>query len=145
MQNFHKRPDKSSLEEIKRKQNKREGLTTVSDLAFGFFSYLEIQCRQKLTHENLVNVGKSLHHNISHQLTNDSELYNSWFMCVTKSMTPNYDSECENEIQARLSLMVITVDNLIILFESIINVFLKVSLSQFRRDYLGFLKKEKGC
>ena len=60
-------------------------------------------------------------------------------------MTPNYDSECENEIQARLSLMVITVDNLIILFESIINVFLKVSLSQFRRDYLGFLKKEKGC
>jgi hypothetical protein len=43
------------------------------------------------------------------------------------SLTPNYDSECENEIQAQLSLMVITVDNLIILFESIINVFLKVS------------------
>jgi hypothetical protein len=38
--------DKSSLEEIRRKQNKNEGLTNVSDLAFGFFSYLEIQCRQ---------------------------------------------------------------------------------------------------
>lgn len=136
--------DKSSLEEIRRKQNKNEGLTNDSDLAFGFFSHLEIQCRQKITHENLVNVGKSLHHSIIHQLTNDSELNNSWLMYVIKSMTPNYDSECENEIQAQLSLMVNTVDNLIILFESIINLFLKVSLSQFRRDYLGFLKKEKG-
>jgi len=65
-------------------------------------------------------------------------------MSVTKSMTPNYDSECENEIQAQLSLMVTTVDSLIILFESIINLFLKVSLSQFRRDYLWFLKQQKG-
>jgi hypothetical protein len=89
MQNFHKRPDKSSLEEIKRKQNKREGLTTVSDLAFGFFSYLEIQCRQKLTHENLVNVGKSLHHNISHQLTNDSELYSNKIMRLSTVITIN--------------------------------------------------------
>lgn len=33
--------DKSSLEEIRRKQNKNEGLTNVSDLAFSLFSCLE--------------------------------------------------------------------------------------------------------
>lgn len=30
------------------------------------------------------------------------------------------------------------------LFKSVVNLFLKVSFSQFRRDYLAFLKKEKG-
>jgi hypothetical protein len=52
--------DPESLDEIKRKQNEREGLTNITDNAFQFFTRLENLCRTKLTHFNLVEHGKNL-------------------------------------------------------------------------------------
>ncbi|CAG2206493.1 PIF1 [Mytilus edulis] len=138
--------DKTSLDEIKRKQNQREGLTNISDSAFDFFQKLEIQCRQKLTHENLVIYGKNLYNDSLKQLFDDYELYEAWLMCVTSSVTTSSEDECENDhdIRTLLNSMATAVDNFLILFQSVVTLFLKVSLSQFRRDFLAFLKREKG-
>lgn len=133
--------DLESLEEIHRKQNQREGLTNITDEAFSFFQSLELQCRQKLTHENLVNVGKTLFHDVKEELLCDSDLYQSWLQCVVKSRKC---TESESNIDELLSTLVTACENYIDLFNSVVELFLKVSLSQFRRDYLAFLKKEKG-
>jgi hypothetical protein len=52
--------DPLSLEETKRKQNEREGLTNITDKAFEFFEKLEQLCWQLLTHVNLAVHGKNL-------------------------------------------------------------------------------------
>lgn len=40
--------------------------------------------------------------------------------------------------------LVMVSENVLDLFKLVVNLFLKVSFSQFRRDYFVFLKKEKG-
>lgn len=136
--------DPDTLHEIKRKQNQREGLTNISDLAFNFFQKLEILCRKRLTHENLVTVGKTMFTVVKEELLSDPDLYQSWLECVSNSFKTAPQSEQRDSIEELMFFLVMASENVLDLFKSVVNLFLKVSFSQFRRDYLAFLKKEKG-
>lgn len=139
--------DLSTLQEIKRKQNQREGLTNISDTTFGFFERLEIECREKLTHANLVAKGKSLYNDILNTILNQSNLFEAWTTCLTKSATSHIsksENGDESNVSDLLTVMVTSVENYVLLFNYVVTLFLKVSLSQFRRDYLAHLKIEKG-
>ncbi|CAC5396937.1 PIF1 [Mytilus coruscus] len=132
-----------TLLETKRKQNDRESLTNVSDVTFNFFQKLEIVCREKFTHSRLVDTGKYLFSSVKEEVLRNYDLFENWIKCVVSSR--NQPIEDQNEdISNILSTMVMACENYIEIFQSVITLFLKVNLSQFRRDYLTFLKKEKG-
>lgn len=77
--------DPESLNETKRK-NQSEGLTNITDNSFNFFIDLELLCRTKLTHANLVDYGKDLFVFVETNLLTDSGLFEKF---ILKS-TPKY-------------------------------------------------------
>ena len=134
-----------TLLEVKRKQNERESLTNVSDLTFNFFQNLDQMCREKLTHERLVIAGKHLFSGVKEEIIRSSQLFETWIHCINSSriQTESVDEESE-DISDLLSKIALSCDSYIEIFPSVVILFLKVSFSQFRKDYLTFLKKEKG-
>ena len=133
-----------SLDEIKRKQNEREGLTNITDNAFQFFTRLENVCRTKLTHFNLVEHGKNLFNCVENELLNESALFSICINLFTEVKGSSDTFEKENsDIDDLLKSLVNRCENYIELFDCIV-LFLRVAFSQFRGDYLFFVKKEKG-
>ena len=135
--------DPERLVEIKRKQNEREGLTNITNNAFQFFTRLENVCRTKLTHFNLVEHGKNLFNCVENELLNQSDLFN---ICVNlftevKESSDTFEKE-HSDIDDLLKSLVNRCENYIELFDCIVNVFLRVAFSQFRRDYV-FCKERK--
>jgi hypothetical protein len=141
--------DPESLEEIKRKQNDRESLTNITDEVYDFFVKLENRSRQNLNHENLINHGKHLHSYVQTEIKADIELYEFWLLCFSTrlefpstemDMIDNTMTEISNVLQA----IVTKCESHVELYNSVIDLFLCVSLSQFRRDYLAYIRQEKG-
>ena len=134
--------DPESLDEIKRKQNELEGLTNITDNAFQIFTRLENLCRTKLTHFNLVEHGKNLFNCVENELLNESDLFSICINLFTE-VKESSDTFENSDIDDLLKSLVNRCENYIELFDCIV-LFLRVTFSQFRRDYLFFVKKEKG-
>lgn len=138
--------DPGSLEEIKRKQNDRESLTNITDEAYHFFAKLDNRSRQDLTHENLVKYGIHLHTFVQSEIKTESELYEIWLSCFFMSLTL-HSPETDNtliEITNILSAIVTRCENQMEVYKSVIDLFLCVNRSQFRRDHLAYIRQEKG-
>ncbi|VDI83329.1 Hypothetical predicted protein [Mytilus galloprovincialis] len=135
--------DVESLDETKRKQNLREGLTNITDNAFTFFTKLELLCRNILTHGSLVQHGKYLFSNVKEQIIKDKDLFELWSITLTKAISSS-EGENDCDIIETLSSLVQQCVEYIEIFNAVVDLFIKVAFSQFRRDYLQFLKKEKG-
>lgn len=118
--------DPDTLFEIKRKQNQREGLTNISDKAFNFFQTLEILCRKRLTHENLVTVGKTMVTVVKEKLLSDPDWYQSWLECVSNSFktAPQRDS-----IEDLMFILLMASENVLDLSILVVNLLMKVSFS----------------
>ncbi|KAJ8301617.1 hypothetical protein KUTeg_020604 [Tegillarca granosa] len=136
--------DPDSLNEIKRKQNERESLINVTNACFHFFTKLECLCREKVTHLSLSEQRKKLFNHVKEELLKDSNLFNCWLKEFSQPNVGEDPSGEGDEIENIVSSMTEICENCIDLFNFVVNLFLKVSFSQFRRDYLAFLKKEKG-
>jgi hypothetical protein len=135
--------DPSSLEEIRRKQNLSESLTNISDDAFDFFSYLEVLCRTELDHSNIVEYGKDLYAQVRKHLLTDSVLFQKWLTLFKVSTKAEYAETSESVDDILCGMIDICISNIEI-FDEVVTMFLKVAFSQFRRDYLSYIKKEKG-
>lgn len=150
--------DLESLEEIKRKQNDRESLTNITDVAYTFFAELEMMCRKELTHTNLVEHGNNLHYYLQTKIKENSKLFESFLLCNFPVKRSCEEREAENaceieadstgtllkEIELILSGIIACSENYIDVYHTILDLFLCVNLSQFRRDYLAHVQKEKG-
>ena len=98
-----------------------------------------------MTHTNLVHHGKSLFSNVIDELYKNTDLFELWVGTLTKIYVVTYDTSGNvDNIGSILHSVVTSCGNIIELYHSVIQLFLKVSFSQFRRDFLSFLKKEKG-
>ena len=79
------------------------------------------------------------------ELYKNTDLFELWVGTLTKNYVVTYDTSGNVEnIGSILHSVVPSCGNFIELYHSVIQLFLKVSFSQFRRDFLSFLKKEKG-
>lgn len=136
--------DIDSLQETRRKQNERESLTNLTDTSFEFFMKLETLCRRKLTHFSLIHYGKHLFSNMIAELLSDSELFELWFETLSNNFVVTYVTSDDENIGSMLHSVVTCCENFVELYHSVVQLFLKVAFSQFRRDFLSFLKKEKG-
>lgn len=137
--------DADTLLETKRKQNEREGLTNVTDMIFEFFIKLEELCRKMLSHCNLVDYGKVLYRHVLDELLKNSALFEFWVETLTNNFEVNYNSsDNDDDIDSILNSVLTSCENYLELYKEVVQLFLKVSYSQFRRDYLTYLKIEKG-
>lgn len=142
MKNSSKDPE--SLQETKRKQNERESLTNITDISLDFFCKLEILCREKLLHSNLVKYGKKLFSHVLEEISNDIYLFEIWVQTLTQNYEFRYSSTDDENIEIIIQSVILSCENYLEIYQSVVLLFLKVSYNEFRRDFLTFLKKEKG-
>ena len=138
--------DPESLLETQRKQNRAEALCNITDNCFHFFQKLEEHCRELLTYENLFDnrsdmytvVESKILHSSAHEKLFLQNLVGK-FYCEEHGIS---DAEldkshlCETD-DCYICELIRTI------FQSIICLFVKVSMAQFRRDYLSALKVYK--
>lgn len=131
--------DIQSLQETQRKQNLLEGLCNIDDETFNFFLQLERQCRELLCYENLqekkseffIYVKKNMLENEDHK----KSLIKLFSNFVTDEHGVSIECFCPEDCNACSILKTI--------FKDVISLFVKVSVAQFRKDLLSFLKTEK--
>lgn len=88
---------------------------------------------------------KSLFSNVIDELYKNTDLFELWVGTLTKNYVVTYDtSDNVENIGSILHSVVPSCGNFIELYHSVIQLFLKASFNQFRRDFLSFLKKENG-
>lgn len=75
--------DKDTLYETSRKQNLRNGLTNITDGAFGFFKDLDREIRQLETVPNLHIHGPSFYAHVHEQLLKNKTLQSAWMGLFT--------------------------------------------------------------
>lgn len=81
---------------------------------------------------------------VEEKLLSEPDLHQSWLECVSNSFKTAPQNEQRDSIEELMFILVMAKENVLNLFKSVVNLFLKVSFSQYRRDYLAFLKEEKG-
>lgn len=140
--------DNESLQETARKQNSREGLTNVKDQVFNFFMQLEKRDREKFSYTGIIEHGKSLYKHTLNEVKSDMMLFGMWTKVVkdcSLMKTTTVDEKCESDeiISALMIDIVETCDASCELFDAAMALFLKVSLSQFRRDFLTSIRQSK--
>ena len=144
--------DPDTLIEIARKQNAREGLTNITDKAFDFFLRLEDICRDRLSQINLEEKGKNLFSFTYAEICAETVLFTMWINLISEcalsavvekdsNLTP--EGEDVHVVHKTLDFLITSCENCTELFNSVVELFLKVSFSQFRRNFLTFYKKEK--
>ena len=137
--------DPESLLETKRKQNKTEGLCNITDQCYNFFIQIEQNCRQLLTYESLQENRAEFYNFVEKSLL-DKDANIETFLAlfqnfiyeehgIPQSEELNTTHLCASDCQ--LCTIIRT------LFDKMICLFVKVSVAQFRRDFLSALKVEK--
>lgn len=104
-----------------------------------------------LTNPNLVEHGQDLFTFAQSDIARCSELFEYWLqsfgsVSATASELYNFDDNkdvSEDSVENMLKSLIDTCEGYIETFEFVIDLFLKVNLSQLRRDYLPHLKNEK--
>lgn len=90
-----------------------------------------------MTHFSLVPYGKHLFSNMIDELLSDSELFELWVETLSNNFMVTYVSSDDENIGGMLHSAVTCCENFVELYHSVVQLFLKVSFSQFRR--LSFL------
>ncbi|KAK3108203.1 hypothetical protein FSP39_003146 [Pinctada imbricata] len=147
----HSTEDSESLQETARKQNYREGLTNVTDKTFNFLMHLEKVCRENLSNEYVLDYGKHVFSFVMSKIKKDLHLFEMW-VDLFSSSTINFEEQSNDEsstghddetVNVVIKDIVNQCENTSDLFESAVSLFVKVNCSQFRRDYLSTLRREK--
>lgn len=76
---------------------------------------------------------------VKEKLLSEPDLYQSWLECVSNSFKTAPQNEQRDSIEELMFILVMASENVLNLFKSVVNLFLKV----YRRDYLALLKEEK--
>ena len=131
----------NTLEETARKQNTCEGLTNITDSVFEFFETLESLTRNLMTHETLLKENKYMYRYVLNEvLTNESIKEKFKEKCIILG-----DESCSSEKKADRAFIQIMDESIVSpVFERIVRLFVTVTISQFRKDYLRVIKREKG-
>lgn len=118
--------DKSNTQcEISRKQNVNKGLTSVTGECFNFFVSLDEKVRKLENLNNLNLYGTSFTEIQKHKVQNDEKLYNQFVACIQKSNVITSEELCKDVLN------------------EITNKYLKMSVSQLRKEYLRETKTTK--
>ncbi|CAC5370345.1 unnamed protein product [Mytilus coruscus] len=137
--------DPEGLFEIQRKQNKSEGLCNITDCCFNFFLQLEEQCRQLLTYESLLENRSEMYIAVEKTLLEWTEYKKSFFNLPREIFCKEHgimesELDCSNYCDSKCKIC----DIMKTLYHNMVTLFVKVSMAQFRRDYLSALKVDKG-
>ena len=132
--------DPGSLGQIKQRQNIKQGLTNISDLSQSFFMALCIKTNKMCTETNLHKYGQMLHEHIVNTLVSDNNLYNLW---NEQFSTPVQTLHSSHAVGQQEDSDFIRVQAIFDLYKEAILLFTRVSMKQFRKDYLTELKVEK--
>ena len=138
--------DPESLVETKRKQNISEGLCNITDSCFDFFMKLEEQCRYLQSFEYLYTFRTDMYVEIEKTLLENNDLFKQFINIIGISNTFYLEHETGQSEIGEVTLcdsLCTLCENINSLLKSIICLFVKVSMSQFRRDFLSDLKVEK--
>lgn len=138
-----------TLDETILKQNIRGSLTHINDKCFEFFEFLEKKIRHLLSFENLMIHGQDLFQFSLSCLHDDLSILQEFvnLYCYTRTAVEHDEEDIGEDdvvrdvVENRLTE---TVCNLEIILKFFSNLFLKVAVSQFRKNYLNVLKIEKG-
>lgn len=138
-----------TLEETARKQNTCESLTNITDSVFEFFEILEITARSILTYETLVKKNKYMYRHILNEIMSSKVIAESFVMkCFkfeTTADTGAAEAAFENVERVFEYINDTGISSVIFpIFERIVRLFVTVTVSQFRKDYLRVLKRQKG-
>ncbi|XP_060591293.1 uncharacterized protein LOC132746230 [Ruditapes philippinarum] len=136
-----------SLEEIHRKQNEREGLTNVTDRTFEFFCKLQQTAVILMSFESLKSQRKYLFRYVYNNVVKNTTVLESFeknFAVSFVHVNSTYYEKDKHCIQELLESMSAFCSHVVTLFEMIVKLFITVMFSQFRKDYLRVVKREKG-
>jgi len=84
-----------------------------------------------------------LYAHVRKHLLTDSVLFQKWLTLFKVSTKAEYAETSESVDDILCGMIDICINNIEI-FDEVVTLFLKVAFSQFRRDYLSYIKKEKG-
>ena len=137
--------DVDSLDETKRKQNKSESLCNITDSSFNVFIQLEVDCRRYLTYETLNEQRSGTCNYVENILQNDKKHQKNFIRSIVLVFCEEHGIvESETDFaQTDFCDSCKLCDILKPIFESMVSLFLKVTVAQFRRDFLSALKVEK--
>lgn len=105
------------LSEVERKQNERERVTNISDFTFEFFKTLELFCRERLTHNRLVDMGQFLLRVVKEEVITEYELFQAWVNFVTSSKHLCQIERNNDDISEIFDDIVMSCDSYIVLFQ----------------------------
>jgi hypothetical protein len=134
-----------TLEETSHRQNICESLTNISDTVFEFFTILEATSRKCLTYETLMNESKHIYKYTIENLLSDSNLFECFVKKCCNHQTLDIEASQNDDVDI-LNIcdnLVRTCESALLLYEKIIQLFTAVNFSQFRKDYLRVIKREK--
>ncbi|KAK3100053.1 hypothetical protein FSP39_013962 [Pinctada imbricata] len=136
--------DPESLIETRRRQNIAGSLTNVTEEAYQFFTQLEQSTRKHLTYVNLYEQKSEFFTAVETAVLNDNYLFTSLSSLFTDELIQGHGSDHSNtnicDSSSRCNICKAIRD----LHSNIMSLFVKVSVSQFRRDFLSALRVEKG-
>ena len=142
-----------SLVDIERRQNIRHGLTNVADSSFKFFVRLTETCLTYLTNQNLLNQGKNMYSECFLKIHNDMQLFESFSSIVAqRSANENLEefvaqhctaADVSEDLSVVTDSVVLHAEQINCLFREIVEKYLHVLFSQFRKDVKYASKTEK--
>jgi hypothetical protein len=137
-----------TLEETTIKQNIRGSLTHINDKCFEFFEFVEKKIRFLLSSVNLMIHSQNLFQFSMDSLNKDPSILQDFInlYCYTRpAVEPEEESTLDDMIvkdvvENKVTETVCELENILNFF---LNLFLKVAVSQFRKNYMNALKVEK--
>lgn len=141
--------DIESLEETNRKQNIKESLVNITGNMYDFFTLLDKKCVTFLNYDNLIVYKDNLFQALSNHILSNNEILESWIH-VFRNVDIDYESSMSDS-SSTYDIVYDICQEIFYRFEAILklmsnvcDLFMRVCISQSRKDYLSHLKKEKG-
>ncbi|WAR28241.1 PIF1-like protein, partial [Mya arenaria] len=134
-----------SLLDVERRQYSSRGLTNVTDILFTFFVKLTEECMAVFVHENLMTFGKSMYKMCLDHIMRNQSLYPLFISVVVNScsMAGVVEFDEDQDIDSILEKMVLISSQTCSIFNELIQKYLMVLLSQFRKNFKSSLRVEK--
>lgn len=132
-----------TLDETSRKQNSCESLVNITDSVYEFFEIVELTLRKIMTHETLLKKNKYMYRYILSEILSDEHIYELFMeKCLDFQESDTLYAPEKSNFQLENSSYIPNVA--LPLYNKLIRLFVTVTISQFRRDYLRVIKREKG-
>jgi delta 1-pyrroline-5-carboxylate dehydrogenase len=130
----------------------REGLTNISDDVFEFFLYLQKEITHIMTYKTLMEQSKHFFKYVLESLLAERKNLEMFITKCIISKQREVEGTCsysQNEsVEESVEYICESLTNVsthcLKLFEKIVKLFVTVLLSQFRKDYLRIIQREKG-